>query len=82
VRHDHRHGTHRGDRRNPAASLRRARGDHGVDIRLGRNNLINLDQVVAKGRFKFIGFPPKVRRSTASPIRRLAGNDVSHQTCS
>ena len=34
--------------------------------------LINLDQVVGKGRFKFIGFPLKIRGGTASPIRAVA----------
>jgi kynurenine formamidase len=34
--------------------------------------LINLDQVVSKGRFKFIGFSLKIRGGTASPIRAVA----------
>jgi kynurenine formamidase len=34
--------------------------------------LANLDQVVGKGRFKFIGFPLKIRGGTASPIRAVA----------
>jgi kynurenine formamidase len=34
--------------------------------------LVNLDQVVGKGRFKFIGFPLKIRGGTASPIRAIA----------
>jgi kynurenine formamidase len=34
--------------------------------------LVNLDQVVGKGRFKFIGFPLKIRGGTASPIRAVA----------
>jgi kynurenine formamidase len=34
--------------------------------------LLNLDQVVGKGRFKFIGFPLKIRGGTASPIRAVA----------
>ena len=34
--------------------------------------LINLDQVIGKGRFKFIGFPLKIRGGTASPIRAVA----------
>ena len=33
--------------------------------------LINSDQVVGKGRFKFIGFPLKSRGGTASPIRAV-----------
>jgi kynurenine formamidase len=34
--------------------------------------LANLDRVVGKGRFKFIGFPLKIRGGTASPIRAIA----------
>jgi kynurenine formamidase len=34
--------------------------------------LVNLDQVVGKGRFKFIGFPLKIRGGTAGPIRAVA----------
>src|SRR5262249_1433239 len=34
--------------------------------------LINLHQVVGKGRFKVIGFPLKIRGGTASPIRAVA----------
>jgi kynurenine formamidase len=34
--------------------------------------LVNLDQVVGKGRFKFIGFPLKIRGGSASPIRAVA----------
>lgn len=34
--------------------------------------LINLDQLVGKGRFRFIGFPLKIRGGTGSPIRAVA----------
>jgi kynurenine formamidase len=34
--------------------------------------LVNLDQLVGRGRFRFIGFPLKIRRGTASPIRAVA----------
>lgn len=34
--------------------------------------LCNLDKLVGKGRFRFIGFPLKIRGGTASPIRAVA----------
>ncbi len=34
--------------------------------------LWNLEQVVGRGRFRFIGFPLKIRGGTASPIRAVA----------
>ena len=34
--------------------------------------LANLDQLVGRGRFRFIGFPLKIRGGTASPIRAVA----------
>jgi kynurenine formamidase len=34
--------------------------------------LVNLDRLVGKGRFKFIGFPLKIRGGTGSPIRAVA----------
>ena len=34
--------------------------------------LVNLDQLVGKGRFRFIGFPLKIKGGTASPIRAVA----------
>ena len=34
--------------------------------------LVNLDKVVGKGRFKFIGFPLKIKGGTGSPIRAVA----------
>lgn len=34
--------------------------------------LANLDAVVGQGRFRFIGFPLKIRGGTASPIRAVA----------
>jgi kynurenine formamidase len=32
----------------------------------------NLDRLVGKGRFRFIGFPLRIRGGTASPIRAVA----------
>jgi kynurenine formamidase len=34
--------------------------------------LVNLEKLVGKGRFRFIGFPLKIRGGTASPIRAVA----------
>jgi kynurenine formamidase len=34
--------------------------------------LMNLDKLVGKGRFRFIGFPLKIRGGTGSPIRAVA----------
>jgi kynurenine formamidase len=34
--------------------------------------LVNLDKVVGMGRFKFIGFPLKIKGGTGSPIRAVA----------
>ena len=34
--------------------------------------LVNMEQLVGKGRFKFIGFPLKIRGGTGSPIRAVA----------
>src|SRR5579872_692842 len=34
--------------------------------------LANLDKVAGRGRFRFIGFPLKIRGGTASPIRAVA----------
>jgi kynurenine formamidase len=34
--------------------------------------LVNLDKVVGRGRFRFIGFPLKIKGGTASPIRAVA----------
>jgi kynurenine formamidase len=34
--------------------------------------LCNLDKLVGKGRFRFIGFPLKIRGGTAGPIRAVA----------
>lgn len=34
--------------------------------------LVNLDRLIGKGRFRFIGFPLKIRGGTASPIRAVA----------
>ena len=35
-------------------------------------NLVNLHQLVGKGRFRYIGFPLKIRGGTGSPIRAVA----------
>lgn len=37
--------------------------------------VINLEQLVGKGRFRFIGFPLKIRNGTGSPIRAVAWID-------
>ena len=34
--------------------------------------LVNLDKLIGKGRFRFIGFPLKIKGGTASPIRAVA----------
>jgi len=34
--------------------------------------LANLDRLVGRGRFRFVGFPLKIRGGTASPIRAVA----------
>ncbi len=34
--------------------------------------LANLDKLVGRGRFRFVGFPLKIRGGTASPIRAVA----------
>lgn len=34
--------------------------------------LVNLEQLIGKGRFKFIGFPLKIKGGTGSPIRAVA----------
>ena len=35
-------------------------------------NLINLHQIVGRGRFRFIGLPLKIRGGTGSPVRAVA----------
>lgn len=35
-------------------------------------NMINLDKLLGKGRFKFIGLPLKIRGGTGSPVRAIA----------
>jgi kynurenine formamidase len=37
--------------------------------------LVNLEKLVGRGRFHFIGFPLKIRGGTASPIRAVAWID-------
>ena len=34
--------------------------------------LVNLDKLIGKGRFKFIGLPLRIRGGTGSPIRAVA----------
>ena len=34
--------------------------------------LVNLDRLVGRGRFRFIGFPLKFRRGSGSPVRAVA----------
>jgi len=46
--------------------------DHGITHMEG---LVNLDKLVGKGRFRFIGFPLKIRGGTGSPIRAVAWLD-------
>ena len=35
-------------------------------------NMINLHLLVDKGRFRFIGFPLKIKGGTGSPVRAVA----------
>jgi len=35
-------------------------------------NLINLDQLIGRGRFRFLGLPLKIRGGTGSPVRAIA----------
>ena len=35
-------------------------------------NMINLNQLIGKGRFRFIGFPLKIKGGTGSPVRAVA----------
>lgn len=35
-------------------------------------SLCNLDKLVGQGRFRFIGFPLKIRGGSGSPIRAVA----------
>lgn len=35
-------------------------------------NMINLDKLIGRGRFKFIGLPLKIRGGTGSPVRAVA----------
>jgi kynurenine formamidase len=37
--------------------------------------LVNLDKLIGKGRFRFIGFPLKIKGGTGSPIRAVAWID-------
>jgi len=34
--------------------------------------LVNLDQLVGRGLFRFIGFPLRFRRGSGSPVRAVA----------
>ena len=43
--------------------------DHAITHMEG---LVNLDKLVGKGRFRFIGFPLKIKGGTGSPIRAVA----------
>src|SRR3954463_309422 len=38
--------------------------------------LVNLDKLVGKGRFRFIGFPIKIKGGTGAPIRAVAWLDA------
>lgn len=35
-------------------------------------NMVNLDQLIGRGRFRFIGLPLKIRGGTGSPVRAIA----------
>ncbi|MBE7550579.1 MAG: cyclase family protein [Anaerolineales bacterium] len=35
-------------------------------------NMVNLDQLIGRGRFRFIGLPLKIRGGTGSPVRAVA----------
>jgi kynurenine formamidase len=35
-------------------------------------NLVNLHQLIGRGRFRFIGLPLKIRGGTGSPVRAVA----------
>jgi kynurenine formamidase len=35
-------------------------------------NMINLDQLIGRGRFRFIGLPLRIRGGTGSPVRAVA----------
>ncbi|MCL4297600.1 MAG: cyclase family protein [Anaerolineae bacterium] len=35
-------------------------------------NMINLDQLIGRGRFRFVGLPLKIRGGTGSPVRAIA----------
>src|SRR6185437_2338917 len=37
--------------------------------------LVNLDKLIGKGRFRFIGFPIKIKGGTGAPIRAVAWLD-------
>ena len=37
--------------------------------------LVHLEKLVGKGRFRFIGFPLKIKGGTGSPIRAVAWLD-------
>ncbi|HMB21816.1 MAG TPA: cyclase family protein [Anaerolineales bacterium] len=39
-------------------------------------NLINLHQLIGRGRFRFIGLPLKIRGGTGSPVRAVAVFDI------
>ncbi|APU68505.1 hypothetical protein [Christiangramia flava] len=40
-------------------------------------NMINLDKLVDRGRFRFCAFPLKIRGGTGSPVRAVAIFDQS-----
>jgi kynurenine formamidase len=35
-------------------------------------NMVNLHQLIGRGRFRFIGLPLKIRGGTGSPVRAVA----------
>jgi kynurenine formamidase len=44
-------------------------GERGITHMEG---LFNLDKLVGRGRFRFVGFPLKIRGGSGSPIRAVA----------
>ena len=55
------------------ADLERALAKAGLDIKPGDyENLVNLHQLIGRGRFRFIGLPLKIRGGTGLPVRAVA----------
>jgi kynurenine formamidase len=54
--------------------FRRTHGTPGF-ITTHMEGLVNLEKLIGKGRFKFIGFPIKIKGGTGAPIRAVAWLD-------